>query len=264
MYVAGGFIADYTAVGTTYRIKLSKETTTLEFEKVASSPHPRGDFHAVTLNGYAYLAGGITHTSMWCEGLKTVERYHMESDTWEELPDLEVGRADMAVAVLNGLILTIGGEEKPENCLDVSDPAFGSFPKDHVAVLLNPDSEPEWVNFQDFKDERFRFAAVTVPGQNRVWTFGGQKPFDFTCDCFPTSDEVAYGIEVFSAAIEDEDDKSLSGGAIAGIVIGSLVGALIVIVIVMKLDTTTKEKKSLKTQLEIEQQAKANQEAAQG
>jgi hypothetical protein len=26
----------------------------------------------------------------------------METDTWEALPDLAVGRADMAVAVLNG------------------------------------------------------------------------------------------------------------------------------------------------------------------
>jgi len=260
LYVAGGFLADYTAVGVTYRIKLSRDTTDLQFETLATSPHPRGDYHAVTLFGYAYLAGGITHTSLWCEALTTAERYHMESDTWEQIQDLEVGRADMAVATLNGKILAMGGEEKPDDCAELSDPAYGSFPSDAVSVLLSPEAgkDAEWVNFRDFKDERFRFAAATVPAQNRVYTFGGQLPFDFTCDCFPTSDAIAFGVETFKADIGDD---KLSGGAIAGIVVGSLIGAGLIVFILMKLDSAGKEKKSLKTQLELEQAAKENKAA---
>jgi hypothetical protein len=264
LYVTGGFLANYTAVGATYRIKLSKDTTDLQFETVATSPNPRGDFHAVTLFGYAYLAGGITHTSLWCEGLTTAERYHMESDTWENIQDLEVGRADMAVAALNGKMFAMGGEVKPDDCVELSDPAYGSFPSDHVAVLLNPEDgkDAEWVNFQDFKDERFRFAAATVPAQNRIYTFGGQLPFDFTCDCFPTSDGVAYGVETFK--VEVDDGNKLSTGAIVGIAVASVVGAGLILFMLLKLGTASEEKKSLETQLANEQAAKANADATVG
>ena len=147
---------------------------TMGYETVASSSNPRGDFYAVELYGYAYLAGGISHLSDWCEGLKTTERYHMESNTWETLPDLAVGRADMAVAVLNGKIVSMGGETKPEICAE--NPAYGSFPDDQVEVLLDPGAggNAAWVRFEDFIDQRFRFAAAVVPAQNRIYTFGGQ------------------------------------------------------------------------------------------
>jgi hypothetical protein len=222
IYVTGGFQADYTAVGTTYRLEVSNDPTDFDsmgYETVTSSSNPRGDIHAVTLYGYAFIAGGLTHTSLWCEGLQTTERYHMASDTWQVLSDLDLGRADMAVAVLNGKIVAIGGESKPENCKNVSDPAYGSFPSDRVEVLLNPsDSNAKWVEFETFQDKRFRFAAAAVPAQNRIYTFGGQLPFDFTCDCFPTSDLVGIGTEV----LEQEESNSLSGGAIAAIALGSL------------------------------------------
>lgn len=232
IYVTGGFIANYTAVGNTYRLDLTENPTDFEsmgYEEVSSSPNPRGDFHAVELFGYAYLAGGITHLSDWCVALTTTERYHMATDTWEEIAPLSSGRADMAVAVLNNKIISMGGETKPEDCKNVSDPAYGSFPADHVEVLLNPSSsEAKWVGFAQFVDERFRFAAAVVPAQNRLYTFGGQLPFDFTCDCFPTSDDVAIGTEVY------QEEQSLSGGAIAAIVLGSLVGVIVVAFITRK------------------------------
>jgi hypothetical protein len=220
--VTGGFLADYISVGTTYRLDMTESPADFEsmgYENVTSSSNPRGDFHAVELYGYAYLAGGISHLSNWCEGLKTTERYHMETDTWEALPDLAVGRADMAVAVLNGKIVSVGGETKPDVC-EEEDPAYGSFPDDQVEVLLNPGAgkDAEWVRFEDFIDERFRLAAAVVPAQNRIYTFGGQLPYDFTCDCFPTSDDVAIGTEVYQP-----EQQQLSAGAIAGIVIASVV-----------------------------------------
>ena len=93
----------------------------MKYEKLTSSSKPRGDIHAVTLYGYAYMAGGLSHETLWCEGLTLTERYHMSSDTWQTLPDLNVGRADMGVAVLNGKIITIGGETKPDDCLEQSE-----------------------------------------------------------------------------------------------------------------------------------------------
>jgi len=207
MYVTGGFVQNYTAVGTTFRIdpiKLGEKELgdglIEDYDVLKESPNPRGDFHAVTLYGYAYLAGGITHSNYWCVGLKTTERYHMATDTWETLSDLNVGRADMAVAIMNGKILAVGGEEKPpEACLDDGDPAFASLPTNHVdALLLGPDSQssPEWVEVSKFEDGRFRFSAAVTPSLNRMYTFGGQLPFDSQCDCFPTSKHVGVGQEV--------------------------------------------------------------------
>ena len=241
VYVAGGFVQDYTAVGTVYRFRTSKRTTDLAFEALTPSPHPRGDFHAVVHSGYAYLAGGITHTSVWCEALTTVERYDVEADAWEDLPPLAVGRADMAVAVLGGKVLAVGGESKPEDCAELADPAYGSFPTDHVAVLLNADAadpnDARWVDFEDFDDERFRFAAATVPELGRVYAFGGQMPFDFTCDCFPTSARVAYGVETFAALKKGaaEDDGTMRVGAIVGVAIAVAAAAIAMVALAVSL-----------------------------
>ena len=149
----------------------------------------------------------------------------MATDTWETLDNLNVGRADMAVAVLNGKIISIGGEVKPDDCLKVNDPAYGSFPEDQVEVLL----DGSWVRFEDFVEERFRFAAAVVPSLNKLYTFGGQLPFDFTCDCFPTSNEVGVGTEVY-----DAPEQGLSDGSIAAVVLGSFVGLVLVFFIIRK------------------------------
>jgi hypothetical protein len=129
IYVTGGFLADYVSVGTTYCLDMTESLADFEsmgYENVTSSSNPRGDFHAVELYGYAYFSGGISHLSNWCEGLKTTECYHMEMDTWEALPDLAVGRADMAIAMLNGKIVSVGGKMKPDVC-EEEDPPMAPF-----------------------------------------------------------------------------------------------------------------------------------------
>ena len=254
IYVTGGYIGDYTAVGTTYRLDVSDSPESFElmaYETVASSSNPRGDIHAVVEYGYAYLAGGLTDTSNWCVGLRTTERYHMASDTWEELADLSLGRADMAVVLLNGKIVAMGGERKPDNC-DVVDPAKGSYPEDQVEVLLNPSSgkDAKWVEYEDFEDNRFRFSAAAVPALNRIYTFGGQLPFDFDCDCFPTSDEIGVATEV-----EKEDGPDLSAGSIAAIVLGA--GAFVFLAsFLVRGFIASRNKETLESQSEIELEVK--------
>mmetsp|Transcript_2256 Transcript_2256/g.3248 ORF Transcript_2256/g.3248 Transcript_2256/m.3248 type:complete len:433 (+) Transcript_2256:195-1493(+) len=229
IYLTGGFVADYSASGGTIRIDFTDNPSELTEEhmdtSLEDSPIPRGDFHAVVLFGYAYLAGGFSHKD-WCQALKTTERYHMESDTWQTLADMNVGRADMAVASLNNRIVTIGGEEKPEVC--VSDPAYGSHPSHHVDVILDPQKgkDSEWLEFGKFNDKRFRFAAAVVPALGQIYTFGGQLPFDFTCDCFPTTDDVAVGKEVLAESPEG------NGSFIAAIALGSILGVLILIMVI--------------------------------
>jgi hypothetical protein len=48
-----------------------------------------------------------------------------------------------------------------------------------VEVLLDPgaSNNMEWVRFEDFINEHFRFAAAVVPAQNHIYTFGGQLPY---------------------------------------------------------------------------------------
>ena len=137
----------------------------------------------------------------------------------------------MAVTLLNGKIIAIGGKSKPDDCLDIQDPAYGSFPVNHVNVLLNPGPNAEWVEFEKFHDEHFCFAAAVVPAQNCLYTFGGQLPFDFTCNCFPTSDLVGVGTEVVTV----KQDNELNAGAIASIVLGSISGAVIISLIICKI-----------------------------
>mmetsp|Transcript_20466 Transcript_20466/g.38288 ORF Transcript_20466/g.38288 Transcript_20466/m.38288 type:complete len:419 (+) Transcript_20466:171-1427(+) len=230
LYVTGGFQADYTAVGTTYRFDMSNDPfQNMDVTMLATSPHPRGDMHAVVHDGYAFLAGGLTHTSLWCEGLTTTERYHMERDEWETIAPLPTGRADMAVAELGGKIVALGGETKPEGCQQVQDPAYGSFPADHVEVLLHPSGPAEWIPFETFPDQRFRFAAAVLG--DTLYTFGGQLPFDFTCDCFPTSDNVGVAVEV----LEEDDHNKLNPGAIVAIVLGVILAASILVFVVRSL-----------------------------
>eukprot|EP00547_Thalassionema_nitzschioides_P008327 CAMPEP_0194228906 /NCGR_PEP_ID=MMETSP0156-20130528/43611_1 /TAXON_ID=33649 /ORGANISM="Thalassionema nitzschioides, Strain L26-B" /LENGTH=443 /DNA_ID=CAMNT_0038961429 /DNA_START=115 /DNA_END=1446 /DNA_ORIENTATION=+ len=232
VYITGGFHQFYNVTGSTYRIDLADNPPELTEEHIdrslAQSSNLRGDFHAVVLFGYAYLAGGFSPPE-WCVALKTTERYHMASDTWETLADMNVGRADMAVTTLNNHIVTIGGEEKPEKC--VNDPAYGSLPSHHVDVIFvdaQNGKNSKWLEFGKFTDKRFRFAAAAVPALNKIYTFGGQLPFDFTCDCFPTTADVGVGKMVFveepSVFVEEPSNAAL----IAAIILGSILGLIIV------------------------------------
>ena len=235
IYIAGGYFEDYTATTETIRLDMNQfadnytaSSDTIDYETMYPMAAPRGDFHAVTYFGYAYAAGGITHTSNWCTSLTDFERYHMATDTWETLDDLTVGRADMAVAVLNGKIVATGGEVKPLNCETLLDPAFGSLPQDDVEVFIPSigDSKAEWVSYMASPRELFRYAAAAVPAMGAIYTFGGQKPYDASCQCFASSDEILMAREAFRSSADSTSASatstggSVSGGTAAGIAIG--------------------------------------------
>ena len=216
-------------MGNTYLLDVSKnpkDFDSMGYQALSPMNVPRGDFNAVELYGYAYLAGGITDESMWCLSLDTVERYHMATDTWETIEPLNVGVDDSAMCKLRGKIISIGGETKPWDCATLPDPASASLPGDHVEVLdpaLGTDAN--WIVFSDFKEDRFRFAAAAVPALSRIYTFGGQKSFNEDCQCFATSDAVVYAAE--SSEQEPDTSAGLSPGAIAGISIAAVVGVAV-------------------------------------
>jgi len=252
IFVAGGYDETYTALNNTYRIKenelVSTFVNTVTTTPSASMTKARGDIHAVEYEGYVYLVGGFSHTN-WCAADKHAERYHIMTNTWEELPNLLIGRGDMAVTELLGKIITIGGEAKPEDCETQADPAFQSSPQNHVEVF-DPVAK-KWLMYASFKDYRMRFAASSVPAQDRIYTFGGQLLYDQDCDCFPSSDEVGIAQETLSEKTDQEtQSSSLSGGVIAAIVVSSAVGVLVFAGIIWQ---CSKSEKMLDTGADIKQ-----------
>ena len=244
IFVAGGYDATYTALNITYKIKenelVKSFVDTVTTKTAKSMTKARGDIHAVEYGGYVYLVGGFTHEN-WCAADRHAERYHIMTDTWEELPQLLVGRGDMAVTELLGKIVTIGGEAKPEDCETQADPAFKSSPQNHVEVF-DPVAK-KWLMYASFKDYRMRFAASSVPAQDRIYTFGGQLLYDQKCDCFPASNEVGVAQESLSQEdppTSDDNSSGLKGGVVAAIVVSCIAGILIFAGVVWNCSTSQK------------------------
>jgi hypothetical protein len=207
----------------------------MAYKQLSSMNIHRGDFSAeIAYGAYAYIVGGTSHVTNYCESMKQVERYDIASNKWEVIAPLNNGVDDSAVAFLQGKIITVGGETKVWNCLDVSDPAYGAVPDNSVEALdasLQDSSDatvPTWTVYSDFPFTLMRFDAVAVPPQGRIYTFGGQKPFDATCQCFPTVTSILHGTESISTAAPQASSQ-LSPGAIAGITIAVIIGAGIIV-----------------------------------
>lgn len=196
----------------------------------------RGDVHAATIvqdgNTYAYVAGGFTHLDEWCNPLHGTERYDVAKDQWMELDDLSTARGDKSVVSLHSRVFVIGGEANTD-C--TKDPAQKTTPINQVEILdtSKGGSAAEWVLAEDIPNDRFRFTAAAVPAQNSIYTFGGQKYYNPSCDCFATSDLVI----VYKDEIEtygDDDDDRMSTGAIVGITLAAVAGVMLLVFVVYK------------------------------
>lgn len=235
IYYAGGYDVNYTAKGDTFRLDVSNNPTNfteMAYKALSSMNIPRGDFSAeVAYGAYAYIVGGTSDITGYCESMKEVERYDIASNKWDVIAPLNNGVDDSAVAFLRGKIITVGGETKVWDCLNITDPAYGAVPDNAVealdASLNNSTTKTTWNVYSDFPFTLMRFDAVAVPPQGRIYTFGGQKPYDETCQCFPAVSSILYGTESFSSA--PQPSSQLSPGAIAGISIAAIIGAGIII-----------------------------------
>merc|ERR1711933_98321 len=155
---------------------------------------------------------------------RDTEVFDMGDNKWNTWARLQVGRADMAVSVMNNKIFAAGGESKPDRCTELGDPAFGSIPEDHVEMMqpLPESNHAHWYIIGLIKDEGFRFSAATVPIMNRIYHFGGQLPFDFDCQCFRADDKVGYMTEIIEPAAEPTS-SGLTSVTVIGIVIAAFV-----------------------------------------
>ena len=75
--------------------------------------YPRTHHKAAFLNGYVYCIGGRTGWSGECgEFLNSVCRLDLVNHTWQEVANMHFRRSNVTVAVLNGFIYAIGGQNE--------------------------------------------------------------------------------------------------------------------------------------------------------
>ena len=157
----------------------------------------RGDIHAVTSEDgtKAFVAGGAASV---CQVLTSAEVYDFETGLWSSAGDLLLARSDGAMVEAAGTIFAIGGEvNHPDQCAApelVPPLAVQSLAVDDVEALqygsLEKGSPFVWNDVADIPDFRFRFSAASWPSTGVAYAFGGQTSFDYSCSCFPTTNEI--------------------------------------------------------------------------
>lgn len=60
------------------------------------------------MDGCVYAVGGEFDDINY---LSSVERYHSELDTWEEVAPMTTSRRSLGVAVLSGCLYAVGGDD---------------------------------------------------------------------------------------------------------------------------------------------------------
>jgi len=76
-----------------------------------STPNPH-----LSKGYYHYVVGGFgSHT---CDPVKTVESYDVAGDKWVTRTDLQIGRGDLALGVINDHMFAIAGETKDNTCVN--------------------------------------------------------------------------------------------------------------------------------------------------
>lgn len=184
IFVTTGYLPDYTASATTYKIDTvqSLATGSLVTISLAEPTVASGDANAVSICGQAYLVGGFTHANQWCRALHNVTQYDIASNTWKEIVPLTYNRGDKALVALGSSIHAIGGESNTD-C--AGDPSQRTNPTTEVEVLDTNQQVLQWTEtVVDIPDDHFRFPAVAH--ENKIYTFGGQQYYSALCDCFAT------------------------------------------------------------------------------
>ena len=115
MYVIGGRSAVNGVVNTVYRLSL--ET----YQWTTMSPMGTARYYCagVLLDDHIYIFGGNDDN---CGDLASVERYSIVVNTWEDLPDMAVGRGrgHCAVAAMRNEIYILGGETRVLEVFDTA------------------------------------------------------------------------------------------------------------------------------------------------
>ena len=116
IYLVGGYNATnfaFTAQSAVWKFDTTASSFSVSQE--ASMSSPRGDIFAAVAEDHVYITGGFTHEDYWCSPHASVERWHIGTSVWEDVPDMKYKRGDKALMHMNSQIYAIGGESK-DNC----------------------------------------------------------------------------------------------------------------------------------------------------
>jgi hypothetical protein len=198
-FFCGGYNRTYAAVGTCFSLRIPNATD-LEIADLPPLPTPRADVASVTYGDYALVSGGV---SDGCAPRNTTERLYLPERTWTERADSLVARAGQVLvktddAETDPHLYALGGA-RPMNplCTRSTDDLPRSETTLLNAVVLYDVATDRWSRIQDLSKSRWRFVAVGYG--DTIYSFGGQRSFNDTCQCFPSSDEVTLFTEIAGA-----------------------------------------------------------------
>jgi hypothetical protein len=180
LYAVGGLDEDYRATVESYH------PATNTWTPGAPMPAPRAQFGIGVIGGLIYVVGGVTHGIGDSTVVATVQAYNPATGTWSTKAPMPAPRADMAVAVVDGILYAIGGWVVPP-------PGDGPCAYTSVGTVeaYNPVTDT-WTARASMPTARALLGAGTVNGI--VYAMGGQVTG-------PTPDEAT----LFLATVEAYD-----------------------------------------------------------
>jgi hypothetical protein len=231
IYLVGGYDANYVPLATLTRF--APDTNT--WDALPPMVYPRGDLGVIavpkdrkdTNKGSNYfIIGGFADNI--CSPLSVVETYDPDSNTWTTRTELSIGRADLALGVLDGFLFTIAGETKDTDCNSSSYLPGTSIPVNDVERLDKVDGV--WQYEEDIPADRFRFVAASY--KDAIYLFGGQGNLITPETGTPYYHVLNTTMLYVPKSIADR--RELNDGEIAGIVIACVifVGSLLLFLLI--------------------------------
>lgn len=190
----GGYNATYGMLNQVLAIDTvtSWNTKNLTLSLKAGLHVARGDVAAAIdqQETYAIVTGGYGPIDQFCEPLNITEYYNVSTNTWTIVAPLPTARSDLAAVEVNDRVYAMGGERSIPNICSVTSPTPGdrTLPVSTMQVFLVENNT--WQNLSALPYHRFRWAAVGYDPTNTIYTFGGQIPFDSSCMCLRTSNDI--------------------------------------------------------------------------
>ena len=121
---------------------------------------PRRCAGCAVLDGYIYMCGGKSHNTMW---LSSCERFHISSQTWYAISDMNHKRSEFGMVKQNDRLYAMGGCDRPHSFLssvEVFDPNIGT-----------------WINSTSMNIPRARFAAAVY--NDEIYVVGGEGETEY-------------------------------------------------------------------------------------
>ena len=148
IYVPGGRLED----GSVTNVVEVYSPGNNAWRTVASLPQPIAGGLTISDGSFLYLFGGTNDA----ETLDSVYKYDFETDSWQNLPEMNQARVFAAGDVINGFLYVVGGEN--------IEGALAS------CEFFDP-TEDYWTTCADMQQARSQAGAVTLV--NRLYVIGG-------------------------------------------------------------------------------------------